>query len=148
MYYCCTRRCHCTCLAVLVLWHFMTSERLKVLYTLKIIGTDVFLPYLSFYLFILNVSLIYWGFIFDLFPGPFLSYYVINMKINNYTIICIGMYIYMRSLTKSFVICFLFKHLSNNSTLVTDSIDHIISIIINYITSLEFLMRRLMKENT
>ena len=85
-----------------------------------------------------SVSLIYWGFIFDLFPGPFLSYYVINMKINNYTIIYIVMYIYMRSLSKSFVICFLFKHLSNNSTLVTDSIDHIISIIINYITSLEF----------
>ena len=92
-------------------------------------------------LFLLSVSLIYWGFIFDLFPGPFLSYYVINMKINNYTIICIGMYIYMRSLTKSFVICFLFKHLSNNSTLVSDSIDRIISIIINYSTSIEFLMR-------
>ena len=97
------------------------------------------------FLSLLSVSLIYWGFIFDLFPGPFLSYYVINMKINNYTIIHIAMYIYMRSLTKSFVICVLFKHLSNNNTLVTDSIDHIISIIINYITSLEFLMRRLRK---
>ena len=51
------------------------------------------------------------------------------------------MYIYMRSLTKPFVICFLFKHLSNNNTLVTDSIDRIISIIMNYTTSLEFLMR-------
>ena len=65
------------------------------------------------------------------------------------------MNIYMRSLSKSFVICFLFKHLSNNSTLVTDSIDHIISIIINYITSLEFFNEmfrnnpyRQMKENT
>ena len=48
------------------------------------------------------------------------------------------MYIYMRSLTKPFLVCFLFKHLSHNKTLVTDSIDRIISIIINYATSLEF----------
>ena len=33
MYYCCTRRCHCTRLVVLVVWHSMSSQRLKVLYT-------------------------------------------------------------------------------------------------------------------
>ena len=33
MYYCCTRRCHCTRLVVLVVWHSMSSQRLKALYT-------------------------------------------------------------------------------------------------------------------
>ena len=33
MYYCCTRTCHCTRLVVLVVWHSMSSQRLKALYT-------------------------------------------------------------------------------------------------------------------
>ena len=121
----------------------------------KINGTEVYFFCHTSLSVSLSLSIIYWGFIFDLFPGPFLSYYVINMKINNYTIIHIVMYIYMRSLSKSFVICFLFKHLSNNNTLVTDSIDRIISIIINDTTNLELFNEmfrnnpyRPMKENT